>query len=104
MNLSSNSNIGVVTGGRSHAPEVECLSKGKVAKRYEFGVKASIATKNRSNFVVGGLALLGNPYDGHTLNQALAQVCIKHDLPVPLAPSTKSISPTSSLSCESSVV
>ena len=25
-----------------HAPEVECISKGKMHKRYEFGVKASI--------------------------------------------------------------
>lgn len=57
-----------------HAPEVECISKGKVHKRYEFGVKASIATTNRSNFVVGGMAVPGNPYDGHTLKSALEQV------------------------------
>jgi len=57
-----------------HAPEVECISKGKAHKRYEFGVKASIATTNKSNFVVGGLALPGNPYDGHTLTKALQQV------------------------------
>lgn len=57
-----------------HAPEVECISKGKVAKRYEFGVKASIATTNKSNFVVGGMAVPGNPYDGHTLKTALEQV------------------------------
>ena len=57
-----------------HAPEVECISKGKAHKRYEFGVKASIATTNKSNFVVGGLALPGNPYDGHTLKMALLQV------------------------------
>jgi IS5 family transposase len=57
-----------------HAPEVECISKGKVHKRYEFGVKASIATTNKSNFVVGGMALPGNPFDGHTLTRALEQV------------------------------
>ena len=57
-----------------HAPEVECISKGKVAKRYEFGVKASIATTNKSNFVVGGMAVPGSPYDGHTLKNALEQV------------------------------
>ena len=57
-----------------HAPEVECISKGKAHKRYEFGVKASIATTNKSNFVVGGLALPGNPFDGHTLVTALAQI------------------------------
>ena len=32
-----------------HAPEVECIAKGKAHKRYEFGVKVSIATTNRSN-------------------------------------------------------
>ena len=42
--------------------------------RNEFGVKASIATTNKSNFVVGGMALPGSPYDGHTLKKALAQV------------------------------
>ena len=57
-----------------HAPEVECISKGKVHKRYEFGVKASIATTNKSNFVVGGMAVPGSPYDGHTLKNALEQV------------------------------
>lgn len=57
-----------------HAPEVECISKGKAHKRYEFGVKASIATTNKSNFVVGGMALPGNPFDGHTLAKALEQV------------------------------
>jgi len=57
-----------------HAPEVECIAKGKAHKRYEFGVKASIAATNKSNFVVGGIALPGNPYDGHTLTRALEQV------------------------------
>lgn len=57
-----------------HAPEVECIAKGKAHKRYEFGVKVSIATTNRSNLVVGAQSLPGNPYDGHTLSTALAQV------------------------------
>ena len=57
-----------------HAPEVECIAKGKAHKRYEFGVKVSIATTNRSNLVVGAISLPGNPYDGHTLSSALAQV------------------------------
>ena len=57
-----------------HAPEVECLAKGKAHKRYEFGVKVSIAATNKSNFVVGVMALSGNPYDGHTLTGALEQV------------------------------
>ena len=58
----------------AHAPEVECISKGKVHKRYEFGVKVGIAVTNRSNFVLGGRAFPGNPYDGHTLSAQLDQV------------------------------
>ena len=58
----------------AHAPEVECISKGKVHKRYEFGVKVGIAVTNRSNFVLSGLAFSGNPYDGHTLSTQLGQV------------------------------
>jgi len=57
-----------------HAPEVECLAKGKAHKRYEFGVKVSIATTNHSNLVVGAQSLPGNPYDGHTLTNALRQL------------------------------
>jgi len=57
-----------------HAPEVECIAKGKVPKRYEFGVKVSIATTNRSNLVVGAQSMPGNPHDGHTLKAALQQV------------------------------
>jgi transposase, IS5 family len=57
-----------------HAPEVECIGKGKAHKKYEFGVKASIAITHKSNFVVGIKALPGNPYDGHTLKEALNQV------------------------------
>ena len=53
---------------------MECIAKGKAHKRYEFGVKVSIATTNRSNLVVGAQSLPGNPYDGHTLSSALAQV------------------------------
>lgn len=57
-----------------HAPEVECIAKGKVPKRYEFGVKVSIAASNRSNLVVGAQSLPGNPHDSHTLKDALRQV------------------------------
>lgn len=57
-----------------HAPEVECLAKGKAHKRYEFGCKTSVATTSRGNWIVGTNALHGNPYDGHTLRGAIAQV------------------------------
>jgi IS5 family transposase len=54
-----------------HAPEVECIGKGKAHAPYEFGVKVSIATTlHRSRggqFALHAMALPGNPYDGHTL-------------------------------------
>lgn len=54
-----------------HAPETECIGKGKARAPYEFGVKVSIATTNRrakgGRFVLHAKALPGNPYDGHTL-------------------------------------
>lgn len=57
-----------------HAPEVECIAKGKVNKRYEFGVKVSLASTHKRNFIIGMQTLSGNPYDGHTLKEALDQV------------------------------
>jgi len=57
-----------------HAPEVECISKGKAHKRYEFGCKVSVAATSRGGWFVGAMALHGNPYDGHTLKDALDQV------------------------------
>jgi IS5 family transposase len=54
-----------------HAPEVECIGKGKAHKPYEFGVKVSVATtiapSAGGQFVTHAAALPGNPYDGHTL-------------------------------------
>jgi IS5 family transposase len=57
-----------------HAPEVECISKGKAHKRYEFGCKVSVAATSKGSWFVGAMARHGNPYDGHTLADALAQV------------------------------
>ena len=54
-----------------HAPEVECIGKGKAHKKYEFGCKVSVVSTTRDNWVVGVQALHGNPYDGHTLNAAV---------------------------------
>lgn len=36
-----------------HAPEVECIAKGKVHKRYEFGCKVTLVTTSYSNWIVG---------------------------------------------------
>jgi len=54
-------------------------TKGKAHKRYEFGTKVSVATTTEGGFVVGMRALPGNPYDGHTLHEALEQVEILTD-------------------------
>jgi len=56
-----------------HAPEVECIAKGKAHKKYEFGCKVSVAATSRDNFVIGIRAAHGSPYDGHTLNAAIEQ-------------------------------
>ena len=59
-----------------HAPEVECIGKGKASAPYEFGVKVSVVTTNArapgGQFVLNAKALPGNPYDGHTLKEAIA--------------------------------
>jgi transposase, IS5 family len=61
-----------------HAPETECISKGKARAPYEFGCKVSIATNlhpaRGGHFILQARALHGNPYDGHTLKQALDDV------------------------------
>lgn len=57
-----------------HEPTVECISKGKAHKRYEFGCKVSVAATSRGGWFVGAKAMHGNPYDGHTLSEALDQV------------------------------
>ncbi len=36
-----------------HAPEVECISKGKAHKKYEFGCKVSVAATSKECFIVG---------------------------------------------------
>jgi IS5 family transposase len=58
-----------------HAPEVECIGKGKARAPYEFGCKVSIATPVTSprggQFVLHAKALHGNPYDGDTLKPVI---------------------------------
>ncbi|MFZ5561873.1 MAG: IS5 family transposase [Pseudomonadota bacterium] len=56
-----------------HAPEVECIGKGKARRPYEFGVKVSLAVTHRHGLMVGARAFPGNPYDGHTLAEQIEQ-------------------------------
>jgi len=61
-----------------HAPEVECIGKGKPHKPYEFGVKVSLATTLKRSkggqFIVHAKALPGKPYDGHTLGTVIPDI------------------------------
>jgi transposase, IS5 family len=61
-----------------HAPEVECIGKGKAHRPYEFGVKVSVATtlarSKGGQFIAHVKTLPGNPYDGHTLEAVLPEI------------------------------
>ncbi|WP_041801588.1 IS5-like element ISRpa8 family transposase [Rhodopseudomonas palustris] len=61
-----------------HAPEVECIGKGKARKPYEFGCKVSVITPvtapKGGQFVLHAKALHGNPFDGHTLDPVIADL------------------------------
>lgn len=59
-----------------HAPETECLSKGKARQPYEFGVKVGITSTLKGNLILGARSFPGNPYDGHTLAEQLEQASI----------------------------
>jgi len=58
-----------------HAPEVECIGKGKADKPYEFGCKVSVTTTINpapgGHFVLHAAAIHGRPYDGHTLKDVI---------------------------------
>jgi IS5 family transposase len=60
-----------------HAPETECIGKGKARAPYEFGVKVSLTTTNKrckgGQFILHAKALPGNPYDGHTLKEVIEE-------------------------------
>lgn len=60
-----------------HAPEVECIGKGKSHKPYEFGCKATFTTTNSKTkggmLVLHAEALHGKPFDGHTLGVVLKE-------------------------------
>ena len=57
-----------------HAPEVECISKGKAHKRYEFGCKVALAVTSKGGWVLAARSLEGNPYDGHTLRGTMDRI------------------------------
>jgi IS5 family transposase len=56
-----------------HAPEVECIGKGKARKPYEFGVKSAVVISHEHGLMLGARTFPGNPYDGHILSAVLEQ-------------------------------
>jgi len=56
-----------------HAPEVECINKGKARKPYEFGVKSALVVAHQHGLMLGARTFPGNPYDGHILSAVLEQ-------------------------------
>ena len=65
-----------------HAPEVECIGKGKARKPYEFGVKAAIVVSHKAGLMMGARTFPGNPYDGHILSAVMEQATnLMQDVP-----------------------
>ena len=56
-----------------HAPEVECIGKGKARKSYEFGFKNAIVVSHQHGLMLGARTFPGNPYDGHILTAVREQ-------------------------------
>jgi transposase, IS5 family len=56
-----------------HEPHVQCISKGKEHKKYEFGSKVSITTTKNSGVIIGAINIPLNDYDAHTLEPAINQ-------------------------------
>ena len=68
-----------------HAPEVECIGKGKARKPYEFGVKNAVVVSHKHGLMLGARTFPGNPYDGHILSAVLEQATnLTQDLSVKL--------------------
>jgi IS5 family transposase len=55
-----------------HEPQIQCISRGKEHRKYEFGNKVSIAHTQNTGVIVGALGFR-NEYDGHTLEKTLEQ-------------------------------
>lgn len=56
-----------------HESHVQCISKGKEHKKYEFGSKVSIIKTKSTGVIIGAINIEKNDYDGHTLHPALEQ-------------------------------
>ncbi len=57
-----------------HEPHVACIAKGKVAKKFEFGSKVSVAMSKEENMVLAVVNYTGNPNDSKTIEDTLNKV------------------------------
>ena len=56
-----------------HEPHVQCISKGKEHKKYEFGSKVSIITTKNTGVIIGAVNIETNVHDSKTLEPAIKQ-------------------------------
>lgn len=56
-----------------HEPHVQCISKGKEHKKYEFGSKVSIITTKQTGVIIGAINIEKNIHDSKTLAPAIEQ-------------------------------
>ena len=56
-----------------HEPHVQCISKGKEHKKYEFGSKVSIITTKNTGVIIGAINIVKNVHDSKTLQPAIEQ-------------------------------
>ena len=67
-----------------HKPFTQCIAKGKVHKKYEFGNKVGLITggKKGKKIILAVKAFIDNPFDGHTIEPLLNQMEI-NGIPLP---------------------
>ena len=56
-----------------HETHVQCMSKGKEHKKYEFGSKVSIITTKTTGVIIGAINIEKNVHDSKTLQPAIEQ-------------------------------
>lgn len=57
-----------------HETEVACIAKGKIARKFEFGSKVSVATSKAGNIILAVVNFAGNPHDSRTIEETLKKV------------------------------
>lgn len=60
-----------------YVPQVNCISKRKSHKKYEFGCKVAVVRNSKSGVITGMKSFTENVYDGHALEPVIGH--LKHD-------------------------